>query len=319
LRLIVTIPAFNEEATIGDVIRLIPRNVVEDVKIIVVDDGSTDNTVNEAWKAGADKVVSFGRNMGLAYAFKKGLEAALEMNPDIIVNIDADGQYDAGEIPRLIRPIIEGEADIVLGSRFKGLIEHMPKRKKWGNILATKVVGFLAGVPISDAQTGFRAFSREAALKLNILSDYTYVQETVIQAAYKGLRIVEVPCTFRRRKAGDSRFISSLLSYAKKSGLTILRTYINYRPLRTFLTIGGALSLIGAIIGLRVLIHFFLTGMVSPYIPSAILTAILVIVGFQIIVLGLIADMIGAEGKLMEEILYRLKGRCMKCSSKENC
>ena len=307
MKLAVVIPAFNEEATIGDVIRLIPRNVVEDVKIIVVDDGSTDNTVNEAWKAGADKVVSFKRNMGLAYAFKKGLEAALEMNADIIVNIDADGQYDPREIPQLIKPIVEGKADIVLGSRFKGSIEYMPKRKKWGNILATKIVSFLAGIPISDAQTGFRAFSREAALKLNILSDYTYVQETVIQAAYKGLRIIEVPCTFKKRKAGESRLISSLLSYAKKSGLTILRTYINYKPLRTFLLIGGALSLIGVIIGLRVLIHFLLTGMVSPHIPSAILTAILVIVGFQIIMLGLIADMIGMERKLMEEILYRLK------------
>jgi glycosyltransferase involved in cell wall biosynthesis len=303
----VIIPAFNEEATIGDVIRLIPRNALNNVKVLVVNDGSTDNTAEEAKKAGADKIISFKENKGLASAFKKGLEEALKMRGDIIVNIDADGQYDPREIPDLIKPIVDGEADIVLGSRFKGLIEHMPKRKKWGNILATWTVSFLAGIPISDSQTGFRAFSREAVLRLNILSDYTYVQETVIQAAYKRLRIVEVPCTFRRRKAGESRLISSLLSYAKKSGLTILRTYINYKPLRTFLIIGGALSLIGVIIGLRVLIHFLLTGLVSPYIPSAILTAILVIVGFQIIVLGLVADMIGAERRLMEEVLYKLK------------
>lgn len=301
------IPAFNEESTIGNLIRSIPRDVLDEVKILVINDGSTDNTIIEAEKAGADKLISFKENMGLAIAFEKGLDTALQMGADIIVNIDADGQYDPKEIPKLVKPIEDGQADIVLGSRFKGSIEYMPKSKKIGNILATKVTRYLSGIPISDAQTGFRAFSKYAALRLNVLSGYTYVQETIIQAAHKGLTIVEVPCTFSRRTEGKSRLITNIFGYARKSGITILRTYTNYKPLKTFFAIGGILSIIGIVIGLRVLIHFLMTGRVTPYLPSAILTAILLIVGFQIIILGLLADMIGVERKFMEKILYYMK------------
>ena len=307
LKLVVMIPAFNEESTIGNLIRSIPRDVLDEVKILVINDGSTDNTIIEAEKAGADKLISFKENMGLAIAFEKGLDTALQMGADIIVNIDADGQYDPKEIPKLVKPIEDGQADIVLGSRFKGSIEYMPKSKKIGNILATKVTRYLSGIPISDAQTGFRAFSKYAALRLNVLSGYTYVQETIIQAAHKGLTIVEVPCTFSRRTEGKSRLITNIFGYARKSGITILRTYTNYKPLKTFFAIGGILSIIGIVIGLRVLIHFLMTGRVTPYLPSAILTAILLIVGFQIIILGLLADMIGVERKFMEKILYYMK------------
>lgn len=306
LKLAVVIPAFNEEKTVAAVIKAIPRDALDEVKVLVIDDGSTDATVSQAEKAGADRVVSFGRNRGLAAAFRKGLEVALAMGADIIVNIDADGQYDAKEIPNLIKPIVKGEADLVLGSRFKGWIEEMPVGKRIGNILATKATSLASGSSISDSQTGFRAFSREAALRLNVLSYYTYVQETIIQAAHKGLRIVEIPCSFRRRE-GTSRLISSIFNYAWKAGLAVLRTYRDYKPLRVFLFIGGLLSLSGLIVGFRVLIHYLLTGMVTPYLPSAILTAVLLIVGFQIVVLGLVADMIGANRKLMEEILYILK------------
>ena len=304
----VVIPAFNEEKTIATVIGAIPRDALDEVQVLVIDDGSADGTVSQAKRAGADRVISFDRNRGLAVAFRKGLEEALSMGADIVVNIDADGQYESKEIPSLIRPIVEGYADLVLGSRFKGWIEDMPVGKRIGNLLATKATSVASGLAISDSQTGFRAFSREAALKLNILSDYTYVQETIIQAARKGLRIVEVPCIFRKRE-GRSRLISSIFDYAWRAGLTVLRTYRDYKPLRAFLFIGGLLFSLGVIIGLRVLIHFFVTGTVTPYLPSAVLTAVLLIVGFQVIVLGLIADMIGGNRRLMEEILYKLRKR----------
>jgi len=307
MMLVVVIPAYNEEKTIGNVIKDIPRKLFDNIKILVIDDGSTDNTVKEAKKSGADKIVSFDDNKGLANAFRVGLDTALDMGADIIVNIDADHQYYSEEIPDLIQPIIDGKADIVLGSRFKGQIEYMPKRKRLGNILATRITGFLIGSSISDAQTGFRALSREAALRQNILSDYTYTQEMIIQSVHKGLRLIEVPCKFRARRAGESRLITGIFEYARRGGLTILRTYRDYSPLRTFLLIGGILSLIGLVVGLRVLVHFFLTGAVSPYIPSAILTVVLLIVGFQIMILGLIGDMVTSNRRLLEEIIYRLK------------
>jgi len=308
LRLIVIIPAYNEEKTIGKVIGEIPRkfDFIDNVKIIVVNDGSTDDTRKEALNAGADKVISFKQNQGLALVFKKGLNVALEMDSDIIINIDADGQYDGSEIGELIKPILNSEADIVLGSRFKGWIEYMPLQKRVGNLLATNVVNLLTGLKISDAQTGFRAFSKEAALRINVVSDYTYVQETIIQAVEKGLKIVEIPIHFSRRE-GKSRLISNIFSYSKRAGLTILRTYRDYKPLKTFLLIGSLIILLGLAVGFRVLIHYFTTGMVYPYIPSAILTAVLLIFGFQAAILALIADMIGSTRKLQEEILYMLK------------
>ncbi len=303
-----TIPAYNEEKTLGKVIQEIPREIdqIVDVKIVVIDDGSIDSTRKVALETGANKVISFKKNRGLAQAFKKGLTVSLEMGCDIIVNIDADGQYDGAEIPELLKPILNSEADIVLGSRFKGWIESMSLQKKLGNSLATKVTSLLSGYKLSDAQTGFRAFSKEAALRINVMSDYTYVQETIIQAVEKGLKIVEVPVHFRKRE-GKSRLIPNIFSYAKRASITILRTYIDYKPLRTFLLIGGLILLTGLAVGLRVLIHYFGTGMVTPYVPSAILTAILLIFGFQAIILGLIADMIGRNRRVQEEILYILK------------
>lgn len=306
MKIVVTIPAYNEEKTIASVIKEIPRDAAESVEVLVVDDGSTDNTVIESEKAGADKIVKFKKNRGLATAFRVCLDTALEMDADIIVNIDADGQYDGKEIPELIKPIVEKKADIVLGSRFKGWIEEMSASKKMGNKIATKVTSFLSHYPISDAQTGFRAFSREAALRLNVMSDYTYVQETIIQAVNKGLFIAEVPARFRKR-AGKSRLIPSIFSYAHKAGITIIKTYVNYRPLRTFLYLGGFVLLVGLIAGLRVLLHYLRTGQVIPYFPTTILTVVLIIVGFQIIMLGLVADLIGTNRKMEEEILYRMK------------
>ncbi len=308
MKLAIVIPAYNEERTIGKVIREIPRQIkgIGSIGVIVVDDGSADRTVSETLKAGADRVIKHKMNLGLAASFRDGLDAALEDGADIIVNTDADLQYNQKEIPKLIKPILDGEADFVLGYRDVWNLKHMPIGKKIGNTLATALISSLVGFRIKDAQSGFRAFSREAALQVNILSDYTYVQETIMQLIFKRNKVAQVPCEFRARE-GESRLISNIWSYAKRAGLTILRTYVYYKPLRTFLSVGLVLILLGLIAGLRVLIHFLTTGLVSPYIPSAILSAVLLIVGFQVAMMGLIADSINANRRTLERMLYLVK------------
>ncbi len=308
VKLVVTIPAYNEEKTISRVIEEISSTIdgTDSVEIIVVDDGSSDGTVNEAIKAGAHEVVIHKVNKGLGITFRDGLEAALRRGADIIVNIDADGQYNAAQIPALIRPISEGKADIVLGWRDINNLDFMPKGKKLGNKLATWITRQLLGLPIKDAQTGFRAFSREAAQKLNLYGKYTYVQETLIQANQKGLLIEQVPIEFRRRD-GKSRLIPSIGAYAIRAGGVIFGTYRDYHPLKFFLIIGGVLVIIGLGFGVRILVHFSQTGMVSPYIPSAILASFLMIIGLSTIALGIFIHMINSQRRLIEEILYRMK------------
>ncbi|NJE77287.1 glycosyltransferase family 2 protein [Thermococcus sp. ES12] len=315
MKLAVTIPAYNEESTIQGVIREIrhlkPEDFegkINDIKIIVINDGSTDETARVAKEAGADVVVSFRRNRGLARAFRQGMETALNLGADIIVNIDADGQYNAKEIPKLVKPILDGKADIVLGSRFKGWIEYMPLQKKIGNKIATWVTRIASGFPTSDAQTGFRAFSRDAAMRLHVLADYTYVQETIIQANHYGLKIVEVPVEFRKRQGdGKSRLISNIFGYAKRAGMIILRSYRDYNPLQVFGIIGGIFVAVGLYYGWRVVSYYLDTGQVGSRLPSAILATLLLIVGVQTIVLGLLADMLKSQRMLLDDVLYRLK------------
>jgi len=308
MKLIVTIPAYNEEDTIRKVIEEIPRSIpgIESVRILVIDDGSSDSTAETARNAGADSILTHTQNMGLARTFRDGLNKALEMGADIIVNTDADFQYNGSEIPRLIAPILEGNADIVLGDRQINSLDHMPRGNLWGNKIATQVIRWTTHLPIRDAQTGFRAFSREAALRMNLTGDYTYTQETIIQAANKNLKIEQIPVEFRRRE-GKSRLISSIFLYARSAGVTIFRSFGAYHPFIVFSTIGILCILFGLIIGFRVIIHFFSTGMVTPYLPSALLTTVLVIVGSLAILFGLLADMIRTQRALAEEILYRLK------------
>ncbi len=310
IKLAITIPAYNEEKCISKVIREIPGMMegIDEIEIIVINDGSSDRTSEAAEEAGANRIINFPTNKGLAIAFKEGLNAAIDSGADIIVNIDADGQYNALEIPKLIKPILNGKAEIVLGSRFAGTIEYMVPQKRFGNKLATFVVGLASGRKISDAQTGFRAFSREAALKLVVHSGYTYTQETIVQATHKRLSIVEVPVEFRKRNGdGKSRLISNVINYAKNSVITLIRTYTSYNPLKTFMYLGGGIFLLGILLGSKVVIHFIETGMVSPHLPLALLSSVLAIIGFQIIVIGLIADIEHQNRHIMEEVLYRMR------------
>jgi glycosyltransferase involved in cell wall biosynthesis len=308
MRLVITIPAYNEEKSIGKVIEEIPKEFegIGQVLILVIDDGSTDRTVGVAKEAGASKIISHKQNMGLAKTFRDGLDVALEMGADIIVNTDADFQYNGTEISKLIVPILQGNADIVLGDRQIDHLDHMPRGNLWGNKLATRIVRLVTGLPIKDAQTGFRAFSREAALRMNLTGDYTYTQETIIQAANKNLNVEQVPVEFRRRD-GKSRLISNIFGYASSAGVTIFRSFGAYHPFVIFSGIGLLCILLGLILGFRVIIHFITTGMVTPYLPSALLTTVLVIVGSLAILFGLLADMLRNQRLLSEEILYRLK------------
>jgi len=317
MKLVVMIPSYNEEETIASVIREIPRSIpgVDTVEVLVINDGSTDRTVEEAQKAGADKIISFKKNKGLASGFRAGLETALAMGADIIVNTDADGQYDGTEIPKLIQPILDNKADFVLGSRTKGTIEEMPLQKTIGNRMATWVTRNVSGLPVSDGQSGFRAFTRDAAMRLNVMADYTYVQETLIQAANLGLVYTEVPILFRKRTGGSSRLISNIFNYAKRAGFTILRSYRDYQPLRTFLIIGSILVILGLTIGLRPLIHYLNTFTLA-YFGSAVLSVLLITCGLNVIVLGLIADMLKTQRRIQDEILYYIKRAVL--SSKEN-
>ena len=310
MKLVVTIPSYNEERSLGSVIQEIPKTVqgIDGVEILVMNDGSTDRTVEAAKNAGADRVISHKRNMGLAKTFRDGLNEALSMGADIIVNIDADFQYNATEIPKLIRPILDGKADIVIGDRQIDTLDHMPRGNLWGNKIATWVTRRTTGLPIHDAQTGFRAFSREAALRMNLSGDYTYVQETLIQAANKNLTIVQVPVEFRKRE-GKSRLISSLFRYARSAGITIFRSFGAYHPFTIFSMIGIGIILLGTFVGSGVLLHYLKTGMVTPYLPSAVLTTVLILVGLQTFVFGLLADMLKTQRMLSEEILYQLKRR----------
>lgn len=308
MKLVITIPAYNEQKTIADVIKKIPRTIenCDEVQILVVDDGSTDKTVEVSKNAGADKVISHINNLGLAITFRDALDVAIEMGADIIVNIDADGQYEPKQISTLVQPIIDDTADMVLGSRFAGYIEDMKSSKMIGNKLATKIASRAAGKKFSDAQTGFRAISKDAAMRLNVLGSFTYTQETLVQAVNKNLRITEVPVSFYKRN-DDSRLFTSVWNYAKRGGGTLIRSYLYNKPLKTFLFIGSGVFIVGFMLALRVLLHYLSTGMVTPFLPTSVLSVLLLIVGFQVIILGLLGDLIRRNQILSEEILYRLK------------
>lgn len=307
MKLIIQIPAYNEESTLPQTLRDLPRSLpgVDEVEILVVDDGSTDRTAEVAREAGADHVVRLKQNQGLAAAFTAGLETALKLGADIIVNTDADNQYRGEEIARLVQPILEGKADIVVGDRGVAVLEHFSPIKrllqKWGSW----VVGRAAGIPIPDATSGFRAFTREAALRLTVLGEYTYTLETLIQAGARRMAVVYVPIR-TNPQTRPSRLIRSIPSFVALSAVTIVRFYTMYRPLRVFMTLGGVLIAGGVALGGRFL-YFFLQGKGTGHVQSLILAAILTIVGFQVCLIGLVADLIQMNRKMLEEVLYRVR------------
>ena len=292
MRIIVTIPAYNEENTISSVrweikAAMDSSNYKADYKILVINDGSKDKPAELAKKAGA-LVYSHPKNYGLAETFRTEIKACINLGADIIVHTDADGQYLAKEIPLLISKINEGY-DLVLGSRFKGKIEYMPLMKRMGNKAFSKVISRITRTEISDAQTGFRAFRKEVAEKINLISWHTYTQEQIIRAVREKFRITEVPVHFARRK-DKSRLISNPFEYAVRAWINIFRIYRDYEPLKFFGSIGSILTLLGILIGLFITYNFFATGNVGGT-PRVILSMLLILVGIQIILFGFLADM----------------------------
>lgn len=290
MKVIITIPAYNEEKTLGNVIGNIKQVMDKtkyNYKILIVDDGSKDKTKGIAQEAGA-LVISHPKNFGLAETFKTEMKNALELKPDVIVHTDADGQYLAEDIPRLIKEIEKGN-DLVLGNRFRGGIEYMPWLKKKGNRAFSKVISKITGVRVGDCQTGFRAFTPEVA-KLNIISNFTYTQEQIIRAVRNKFKIKEIPTRFVRRIDGESRLFSHPFRYAARAWINILRIYRDFEPLKFFGYIGFGLFGMGFLIGLGLVIRYLIVGSVGR-IPLTILSMLLIIVGLQIVIFGFLADM----------------------------
>jgi glycosyltransferase involved in cell wall biosynthesis len=311
MKLIVMIPAYNEANCIGNVIRAIPKDFPPFDKTItvVVDDGSSDETAEEAQAAGADKVLKHGVNLGVGAAFRTGLSEALRLGADVIVNIDGDDQFDTSEIPRLVGPIIAGTADCVVGSRFLESSETigMPRRKRFGNRAFTRLVNWLANSRLTDTQSGFRAYSREAALRLNLFGRFTYTQESLIDLLHKGQRVTEIPVRVRYDPARRSRVVGSIWTYALRAGAVTLRAIRDLRPLAFFGSAGALVTLAGILSGLFVFVKWVMTGATSPYRSLIDASVVLLTIGSLTIFLGLTADMIGRQKQTSDEILYLLK------------
>jgi len=307
MKLIIQIPCYNEESTLPETVGDLPRALpgIDQIEVLVVDDGSTDRTVEVARELGVQHIVHLKRNCGLAAAFAAGLEAALAASADIIVNTDADNQYRGEDIGRLVQPILAGQADIVVGDRDVAALEHFSPFKRRLQRLGSWVVGRAAGIPIPDATSGFRAFSREAALRLTVLSEYTYTLETLIQAGARRMAVAYVPIR-TNPQTRQSRLIRNIPSFLGISAVTILRFYTMYRPLRVFLTAGGVLIAGAIVLGLRFL-YFYLQGSGTGKVQSLILAAILAIVGFQVCMVGLIADAVSLNRRMLEENLFRIR------------
>jgi glycosyltransferase involved in cell wall biosynthesis len=307
LKLIVQIPCFNEEATLAETVRSIPRRVpgFDRVEVLVVDDGSSDRSVEVARAAGADHVVRHRANRGLAAAFRSGLDAALRLGADVIVNTDADNQYDAADLPALTEPILAGRADLVVGDRRPSELAHFSWLKRRLQRLGSASVRRLSGLDVGDAVSGFRAVSREAALRMNVVSDFSYTIETLIQAGRSRLAVVTVPVR-ARATARASRLFTSLPRFLERSLGTMVRTYTMYHPLRVFLGIGVALALAGAIPIVRFLVYYF-QGQSEGKVQSLVLGGVLVIIGFVATLVGIVADLIAFNRQLIESTLERVR------------
>jgi hypothetical protein len=307
LKLIVQVPCYNEAANLPAVLASIPRQVpgVDSVHVVVVDDGSNDGTSEVARAHGADTVLRHSANRGLAAAFRSGLDRALRMGADVIVNTDGDNQYPQEQIPELIRPILAGEADLVIGDRRPASLRHFSPIKRMLQLVGSRVVSAASGAAVADAPSGFRAFSREAALQMNVLSGYSYTLETLIQAGAAHLRVVSVPIAARPSDR-PSRLMRSIPHYLLQSGATVTRAYATYRPLAIFLTVGLALISIGAV-GIARFLYYYVTEGGAGHVQSLVLAATLVVVGFQVLLIGLVADLVAANRRLVEEALVRLR------------
>jgi len=304
MKLIIQIPCLNEAETLPETLKALPRQVpgFTVVEWLVVDDGSQDKTAEVARALGVDHVVRHRRNKGLARAFITGLNESLALGADVIVNTDADNQYEAGDIPKLVTPILEGKADIVIGARPINTHKHFSLTKKLLQKLGSWVVRQVSHTDIPDTTSGFRALNREAAQRTMVFNEYTYTLETIIQAGHRKLAITSIPVRVNEVKR-PSRLFHSIPSYVRQSMITIVRIYVIYRPFHFFGSIGLLFFLAGVLIGMRFL-YYYLTGGGSGHLQSLILMAVLLGMGFQTVLIAFVADLFAANRKMLEEIRY---------------
>lgn len=308
MKLIIQIPCFNEANTIPGTLKLLPRQIagIDLVEVLVIDDGSRDGTADAALAAGADHVLRLPGHVGLARAYAAGLDAALRLGADVILNTDADNQYEAADIPCLLAPIIRGEAELVVGDRGVSTLASFSPIKRRLQTIGSRVVSQASGIRIPDATSGFRAMTRDVALRTMVLSDYSYTLETLIQAGNRKTSVAYVPIHTNPPQR-PSRLMRGISDYVKNSTITIIRAYAMYRPLRVFFAIGLLVLLVGIGLGVRYLVLRFLFQTGTSNIQSLILAAVLMIVGFQTMLIGLVSDLIAFNRKIMEEILYRVR------------
>lgn len=308
MKLIIQIPCYNEEETLPETINSIPKEIegVDKVEILIINDGSTDNTTYAAKKLNADYIVEFPKNLGLARAFDVGLKNAVKYGADIIVNLDADNQYCAEDIPKLIQPILDNRADITIGARPIDKIRHFSPLKKILQKLGSFVMKKISGADIADAPSGFRAFTRSAAMKINIFDNYTYTMESIIQAKRKGLVIASVPIRVNEDDLRPSRLVKNNLNYICRSAKTMIRFFIIYHPFRFFASLACIFFLIGLGIGLRYL-YFFYLGDGAGHVQSLILCGLLITISFQTALLAIISDLLAINRKLIEDVQIKVQ------------
>ncbi len=307
MKLIIQIPCYNEAETLEIALNDLPKKLdgIDTIEYLIINDGSKDTTVEVARKWGVHHVVNFKQNKGLAKGFMAGLDGCLRNGADIIVNTDADNQYCGEDIEKLIRPILDGEADMVVGARPIDQTEHFSWIKKKLQHFGSWVVRRASNTNIPDAPSGFRAFSRDAAMRINVVNDYTYTLETIVQAGRGKIAITSVPI----RTNGElrpSRLFNSILGYVKKSMLTIIRAYMMYKPLKCFTYLAVPPILVGLGIGMRYL-YFILAGIAGGHVQSLILACTLILMGFVTLVVGLLADILAANRKLIEDTQYHVR------------
>ncbi len=309
MKLIIYMPALNEEEGIADVIKHLPKdlNGVDEVEILVVDDGSKDNTVQIAKEQGAS-VVSHSVNRGVGRAFQSAVQYALENNADILVSIDADRQFNSDQIPHMIKPLLRGKADMVTGNRFEnGMPEDMPKTKYWGNKQMSRLISLISGQKFKDVSCGFRAYNREALMRLNLFGDFTYTQETILDMVYKGLTVIEFPVDVKYFENRKSRVAGKIVSYAFKTLKIIVRTLRDYKPMLFFGGMGFVSMGIGLVFEIFMFGHYFVSGKFTPYKAFGFIGLGFLVFGLLLVIVGLLADMFNRVRKNQERIMYELK------------
>lgn len=307
MKLIVQIPCYNEEQTLPQTYADIPKDIdgIDKIEVLIIDDGSTDKTIEVAKELGIDHIVINKKNMGLARSFRRGIDECLHQDADIIVNTDGDNQYAGWDIAKLVKPVLEDKADIVIGDRETHKIAHFSKGKKFMQWFGSGIVRKLAGIWVPDTVSGFRAISRESAIKLNVLSSFSYTIEMVIQAGKRDLKIVSVPVE-TNEKTRDSRLFKSIPSFIFRQLTTIVRMYAMYQPLKVLFILGSILSVVGVIPIIR-FIYFYYTMGGTGHLQSLILGGVLVLMGFIAFLAGLLADLISFNRQLSELTLERVK------------